>query len=137
MGFRYYSTLRPIAPGTFPKPNGNGVLVVHNFDNRQFVESIGRQACGYVEYEKPLEQNVATQFELVEEHSKPNKSYIVLGKTIRGVVTLASFDSDSDRQEWLKENCNQLDSGNWKIKYSALSSLGVSLTAWMVKLADV
>lgn len=51
--YRYYLTQRPAMPGTFPKPQGNKVLRVENFDQRTFCEEAGREAWAYVEYEKP------------------------------------------------------------------------------------
>ena len=39
---RYYSTQRPVGPGTFPKLPENKVLEVHNFDAKTFCEEIGR-----------------------------------------------------------------------------------------------
>ena len=41
---KYYSTQRPVSPGTFPR-EGAGRIV--NFDNKQFCEEIGRDAWGY------------------------------------------------------------------------------------------
>lgn len=64
---RYYSTQRPVGPGTFPKPAGNRVLNVENFDERKMVESIGRRAWGYVEFERPLDESAAEAYELVKE----------------------------------------------------------------------
>ncbi len=51
---RYYSTQRPVAPGTFPKPANNKVLNIWNFDKPIFCEQVGREAWGYIDYEKPL-----------------------------------------------------------------------------------
>ena len=39
---RYYSTQRPVGPGTFPKPQGNAVKEVFNFDSKTYCEEIGR-----------------------------------------------------------------------------------------------
>lgn len=64
---RYYSTQRPVMPGTFPKPNGNKVQEIVDFDNRQYVDAIGRNAWGYIEYEKPLTEKEASDYELVAE----------------------------------------------------------------------
>ena len=50
--YRYYSTLRPITPGAYPKPADNPAMLIHNFDNREYVGKIGREAWGYVEYNK-------------------------------------------------------------------------------------
>lgn len=35
---KYYSTQRPVAPGTFPKADGNKVVQIVNFDERQYCE---------------------------------------------------------------------------------------------------
>lgn len=39
---RYYSTQRPVMPGSFPK---EGVQEIHNFDSRTYVPEIGREAA--------------------------------------------------------------------------------------------
>lgn len=63
---RYYSTQRPAMPGTFPKPQGNKVLEIVNFDERTFCMEISREAWGYLEYEKPLTDKEAKAYELVK-----------------------------------------------------------------------
>lgn len=63
---RYYSTQRPLIPGSFPKPHGNKVTKVHNFDNRQYVDEIKREAWGWIEYERQLSANDAEDYELTE-----------------------------------------------------------------------
>lgn len=60
---RYYSTQRPVGPGTFPKPKGNKVLAIWNFDDRTHVPGIG-PAWGYIEYEKPLTTKEEELYEL-------------------------------------------------------------------------
>lgn len=62
---RYYSTQRPIVPGAFPKPAGNRILKIANFDTRQFCKDIGRETWGYIEYEKPLSDIAQKQHELI------------------------------------------------------------------------
>lgn len=62
---RYYSTQRPIGPGTFPKPPENKVLKIHNFDSRTFCEEIGREAWGYIDYESSLTEEQAIGHELI------------------------------------------------------------------------
>ena len=47
MKYRYFSTMRPVSIGTYPN-NGN-VVEIHNFDSREMVKSIGREAWGYLE----------------------------------------------------------------------------------------
>ena len=62
---RYYSTQRPVMPGSFPKPAGTTVREIENFDARTFCEDIGREAWGYVEYDAPLSDEDAKEYELV------------------------------------------------------------------------
>ena len=46
--YRYYSTQRPVGPGTFPgRPES-----IENFDTREEVPGIG-PAWGYLEYREP------------------------------------------------------------------------------------
>lgn len=40
MSHRYYSPLRPLSLGTFPKPQGNEILHIENFEERQNVPEI-------------------------------------------------------------------------------------------------
>jgi len=61
---RYYSTQRPVAPGTFPKPAGNKVLEIRNYDDKTYCEELGREAWGYVEYERPLSEEELQGLEL-------------------------------------------------------------------------
>lgn len=61
--YRYYSTQRPISPGTYP--NGeNKPVSVENFDERRVVENGQLQAWGYLEYDKPLSQKEIKDYEL-------------------------------------------------------------------------
>lgn len=61
---RYYSTQRPVGPGTFPKPDGNKRLGLRNFDSKTYCEEIDREAWGYIDYEKPLAPGEAERWEL-------------------------------------------------------------------------
>lgn len=65
--FRYYSTQRPVAPGTFPKPEGNRVLAIENFDKRTICRDARCEAWGYIDYEKPLDEATARSYELVKQ----------------------------------------------------------------------
>lgn len=61
--YRYYSTQRPISPGTYP--NGeNKPVSIENFDERQPVENGQLQAWGYLEYAEPLSQKEMNEYEL-------------------------------------------------------------------------
>ena len=67
---RYYSTQRPVTPGSFPNHPGNRVLEVHNFDSKSYCGEIGREAWGYIEYEKPLARYDCDSYELVAVQTK-------------------------------------------------------------------
>ena len=61
--YRYYSTQRPIMPGSYP--NGeNKPVHIENFDERKSVESGQMQAWGYLEYERPLSAKERDAYEL-------------------------------------------------------------------------
>ena len=60
---KYYSTQRPVMPGSFPKTKLVEKIV--NFDSRQFVEEIGREAWGYIIYRELLEPQDAESYELL------------------------------------------------------------------------
>lgn len=64
MAYKYYSVLRPIAPGTFPKPVDNGVLQIYNYLQREEIEGIGK-AYGFLFYEKPLSIKEMTDYDLL------------------------------------------------------------------------
>ena len=59
---RYYSTQRPVSPGTYP--SGCPVQGIHNFDRKTFCEEIGREAWGYIDFAGPLPEGEATRYEL-------------------------------------------------------------------------
>ena len=67
---RYYSTQRPVTPGSFPKPQGNRVLDIVNYDTRTFCADINQDAWGYIEYSTPLTEQQAASYELVPLTSK-------------------------------------------------------------------
>lgn len=60
---RYYSTMRPVMPGSFP--NRISVEEIHNFDTKTFCEEIGREAWGYIDYNEPLTKEQAEAYELI------------------------------------------------------------------------
>lgn len=59
---RYYSTQRPLGPGTFPKQDGSETVT--NFDGKIYCEEIGRDAWGFVEYKTPISEEAARSYEL-------------------------------------------------------------------------
>lgn len=62
---RYYSIMRPIAPGTFPHPSGNRILDIENFDSRTYCKEIGRDAWGYIVYKQAISKEDASNYELI------------------------------------------------------------------------
>jgi hypothetical protein len=72
---RYYSTQRPVGPGTFPQPEGNKVVELHNFDSKTYCEEISREAWGYIDYEQALSPEQAASYELAP--AKRVAEYIV------------------------------------------------------------
>lgn len=60
---KYYSVLRPVGIGTFPKVAP--VNEIHNFDRRQFVEELGREAWGWIDYEQTIPEKSARAYDLV------------------------------------------------------------------------
>lgn len=62
---RYYSTQRPITPGSYPKSPFMKVLNIVNFDSRTYCEEIGQEAWGYIEYKTPLHPKDAAEYELM------------------------------------------------------------------------
>lgn len=59
--YRYYSTQRPIAPGTTLKEGCVGVV---NFDEKIYVPKIKREAWGFVDYDRPLTKEEIKEYEL-------------------------------------------------------------------------
>ncbi len=63
---RYYSTQRPVGPGTYPKVHGNEPVNIVNFDDREFQTDINRAAWGYLEFERSLTDKQVDDYELVK-----------------------------------------------------------------------
>lgn len=59
---RYYSTQRPVTPGSFP--GGYVVDEIVNFDRKTFCEEIGREAWGYIDFAAQLPGGEAERWEL-------------------------------------------------------------------------
>lgn len=57
--YRYYSTQRPVGPGTFP---GKPEMIV-NYGRREEVPGIG-PAWGHLEYQEPLDDDAIEHYEL-------------------------------------------------------------------------
>lgn len=62
LGWWYYTTQRPPAPGAQPK---RGLLKFFVYEDRLYVEAIGRFAWGSVVYDRPLTAEEIDDYELV------------------------------------------------------------------------
>lgn len=62
--FKYYSTQRPIEPGSFPNRPDNRAANIVNYDERRHVENSSFQAWGELTYESPLSQEEVSAYEL-------------------------------------------------------------------------
>lgn len=60
---RYYSVMRPVMPGSYPKKAA--VQEIENFNEKTFCEEIGREAWGYIDYSEELTESEAADYELV------------------------------------------------------------------------
>lgn len=60
---RYYSTQRPVTPGSFPRQDGAENIV--NFDEPTYCNEIHREAWGYIEYQQPITTEQAADYELI------------------------------------------------------------------------
>ena len=67
---RYYSTQRPVSPGSYP----TGVVIsIVNFDTKRYVHEIGGNAWGYIEYGIELSTEDAHAYELVPAPMPPSR----------------------------------------------------------------
>ena len=85
---RYYSTLRPFGPGTFPQKDGRETIT--NFDGPAYCEEIGREAWGYIEYPEALTKEEAESYDLTEAGMKTfwcvTTSYDDRGRVISNIT---------------------------------------------------
>ena len=61
---KYYSVQRPIESGGYPKPEGNAITEIMNFEQQIFCEEIGQEVWGYVCYERPLSREQQESYDL-------------------------------------------------------------------------
>ena len=97
---RYYSTQRPITPGSFPRVAFNAVKEIVNFERKTYCEEIGREAWGYIDYEKPLDRYDCNAYELTAVPTKPRRlRYIGKDSWSRYVY------EDEDGKLWKLTDC--------------------------------
>ena len=76
--YRYYSKMRPVAPGTFPRGD---VLEIRNFDARTYIPALECSAWGYIDYKAPLTAEKAAQYELIPGFETEEKTMKKTAKT--------------------------------------------------------
>lgn len=113
---RYYSTQRPVCPGTYPCENL--VVKIVNFENRQYVEEIDRQAWGYVDYAVDLIPEVAASYEMVKAGDTGEKQFDVW-----------IFDTES--------GCDQPARFKAKSEHTARAMARQYIKAWGLKGAEI
>ena len=57
----YYSLLRPVGIGTYPK---EGMKYFLNFDSRKYIPEIGREAWGILYYDRQLSEKEKADYDL-------------------------------------------------------------------------
>ena len=62
---RAYSLYRPVSIGTYP--SDYTVKAITNYDRRMYVEAIGRNAWGHVDYADDVPVDVLERYEMVTE----------------------------------------------------------------------
>lgn len=122
---RYFSTQRPVSPGTYPKPDGNPAKLIHNFGSRKFITNIGKEAWGYVEYEKPLTEKDAANYELVQEVDNEKRLAVLLANSI-GMYADQHYNNYSSGKEFWKMYLGDLGTD-----MAELLSLGVDISGYV------
>ncbi|MBO8161344.1 MAG: hypothetical protein H0Z24_06870 [Thermosipho sp. (in: Bacteria)] len=82
--YRYYLTLRPPGPGSQPR----GFIKQVSFDNKKYIDEIGKEAWGYVEYDKPIKN--PESWDMVESKAK-NIEKEVENKAVNDKEEVAKF----------------------------------------------
>lgn len=62
--FRYFSTQRPVVPGTFPKKSG---CEISNYPQKIYIDGSGFSAWGHIDYKEPLTIAEVKEYELQPE----------------------------------------------------------------------
>lgn len=60
---RYYSKMRPVAPGTFPN---QGAVEIQNYNERTYIPECACDAWGYIDYDRELTDAEISAYELVK-----------------------------------------------------------------------
>lgn len=100
----YFSTQRPIAPGTFPKYGEmNRLIDIMNYDEKVFCPEIEREAWGYVEYERAIPSQDADAYELIK-----------FDPVMDGMAAHAMYDDDRPQRPNPYEELQETVDSAWR-----------------------
>lgn len=97
MMYKYYLTQRPPMPFTFPRPDGNDVVSIEDYDGRKPVSNLNKPAWGAVMYRKPLSNKYIYEYELAE--ASPFYMNKVTGEVLSCQAMLAQYAEDYDGED--------------------------------------
>lgn len=93
---KYYSTQRPIGPGTYPKPQDNNIIEIKNFDKKEKIEKEDINAYGYIVYEKTLMPAAARTYELTLALADETEKKIEENKKAKQPITTLNTMTDEE-----------------------------------------
>lgn len=94
---RYYSTLQPIAPGTYPiYYSHNRVVKIFVDYQKTFYKDISQEAWGYIDYQRPIPAEDAAAYGLMP--------------PLNNIIKMAYVGCDSRKREVFKDQSGKL----WK-----------------------
>lgn len=122
---KYYSTQRPIGPGTYPKPQNNKVIEIKNFDKKEKIEKEDINAYGYIKYEKPLMPAAAKTYELTLALAldETEQTIEVNKKTEQPITNLTAMTDEKIIEAAIKKISNEEDGWNDVLKNFLLAEL--------------
>lgn len=122
---KYYSTQRPIGPGTYPKPQKNKVIEIKNFDKKEKIEKEDINAYGYIKYEKPLMPAAAKAYELslALAQDETKETIEVNKKTEQPITNLTAMTDEKIIETAIKKISNEEDGWNDVLKNFLLTEL--------------
>lgn len=121
---KYYSTQRPIGPGTYPKPQDNNIIEIKNFNKKEKIEKEDINAYGYIVYEKPLMPAAARTYELTLALADETEKKIEENKKAEQPITNLNTMTDEEIIEAaIKKISNEEDGWNDVLKNFLLAEL--------------
>lgn len=120
---KYYSTQRPIGPGTYPKPQDNNIIEIKNFNKKEKIEKEDINAYGYIEYEKPLMPAAARAYELTLALADETEKIGENKKAEQPITNLNTMTDEEIIEAAIKKISNEEDGWNDVLKNFLLAEL--------------